>query len=173
MVAWCCRSKDFLLTARRDLTAARRYFERAIDLHGEPEKVTIDRSGANAAAVRGLVADTGPDVELRQSKYLNNLVEQDHRSVKRRVLPMMGFKTFESARKLIAGIETMHMIKKGSCAAPRVWSCPMLTASTASPPVDRPRSQPSLASTGCYCDRTSIAPWGHSNCAQCSGDEGA
>jgi transposase-like protein len=104
---------DFLLTARRDLAAARRFFERAIDQHDAPEKITIDKSGANTAAVRGLIADSGLDIELRQSKYLNNLVEQDHRAIKRRVRPMMGFKTFESARKLIAGIEIMHMIKKG------------------------------------------------------------
>ena len=104
---------DFLLTARRDLAAARRFFERAMDLHGEPEKITIDKSGANTAAVHGLVADSGLPIELRQSKYLNNLVEQDHRAVKRRIRPMLGFKTFESAAKLIAGIETMHMIKKG------------------------------------------------------------
>ena len=63
--------------------------------------------------MRGLVADSVRDIELRQSKYLNNLIEQDHRAVKRQVRPMMGFETFESARKLIAGVEVMHMIKKG------------------------------------------------------------
>ena len=73
----------------------------------------------NTAPVRSLVADTGLDIELRQSKYLNNLVEQDHRAVKRRVRPMLGFKTFESARKFIAGIETMHMIKKGQLRYPK------------------------------------------------------
>ena len=104
---------DFLLTARRDVAAARRFFERAIDLHDAPEKVTIDKSGANTAAVNGLIADSGLPIELRQSKYLNNVVEQDHRAIKRRTRPMMGFKSFNSARKLIAGIETMHMIKKG------------------------------------------------------------
>jgi transposase-like protein len=104
---------DFLLTARRDLAAARRFFERAIDQHDVPEKITIDKSGANTAAVRSLIDDSGLEIELRQSKYLNNLVEQDHRAVKRRVRPMLGFKTFGSATKLIAGIETMHMIKKG------------------------------------------------------------
>jgi transposase-like protein len=52
-------------------------------------------------------------IKLRQSKYLNNLVEQDHRAIKRRVRPMMGFKSFESARKIITGVEVMHMIKKG------------------------------------------------------------
>ena len=104
---------DFLLTARRDLAAARRFFERAIDQSGVPEQITIDKSGANTAAVRGIIADSGAPIELHQCKYLNNLVEQDHRAVKRRVRPMMGFKEFHSAARLIAGIDTMHMIKKG------------------------------------------------------------
>jgi transposase-like protein len=81
---------DFLLTARRDEAAARRFFERAIDRHDVPEKITIDQSGANTAAVNGLVADSGVTVELRQSKYLNNLIEQDHRAIKRIVRPMLG-----------------------------------------------------------------------------------
>lgn len=104
---------DFLLTAKRDLAAARRFFERAMDRHGVPDKITIDKSGANTAAVNSLIDDSGVDIELRQSKYLNNLIEQDHRAIKRRVRPMMGFKDFHCAAKLIAGIETMHMIKKG------------------------------------------------------------
>jgi len=103
---------DFLLTAKRDVAAARRFFERAIDRHSVPEKITIDKSGANTAAVQGLIDDSGASIELRQSKYLNNLVEQDHRAIKRTVRPMFGFKSFWSAAKLIAGIETMHMIKK-------------------------------------------------------------
>jgi putative transposase len=103
---------DFLLTAHRDMAAARRFFDQAIDLHGEPETVTIDKSGANTAAVRSLITDSGLDIKLRQSKCLNNLVEQDHRAVKRRVRPMMRFKDFRSAANIIAGIETMHMIKK-------------------------------------------------------------
>ena len=78
-----------------------------------PEKITIDKSGANAAAIEGLRADSGAEIELRQSKYLNNLIEQDHRAVKRIVRPMLGFKNFRCAHAVIAGIETMHMIKKG------------------------------------------------------------
>jgi putative transposase len=115
---------DFLLTAHRDLVAARRFFKRAIALHGEPEKITIDKSGANTAAVSGLIDDSGLDIELRQSKYFNNPVEQDHRAVKRRIRPMMEFKDFESARVLIASIETMHMTKKGqlSCSTGLVVS---------------------------------------------------
>ncbi len=104
---------DSLLTAKRDHAAARRFFERAIVLHDMPEKITIDKSGANTAAVRSMIADSGLEITLRQSKYLNNLVEQDHRAIKRRTRPMLGFKKFYCATKLIAGIETMHMIKKG------------------------------------------------------------
>jgi transposase-like protein len=109
---------DFLLTAHRDLAAARRFFERAIDGNDVPEKITIDKSGANTAAVQSLIDDSGLDIELRQSKYLNNIVEQDHRAIKRRTRPMLGFKEFRSAAKIIAGIETMHSIKKGQLACP-------------------------------------------------------
>jgi putative transposase len=109
---------DFLLTARRDARAALRFFERAINLHGLPEKITIDRSGANTAAVRSLIDDTGAGIELRQSKYLNNLVEQDHRAVKRRTRSMLGFRNFRSAARLITGIEIMHMIRKGQLDCP-------------------------------------------------------
>ena len=73
---------DFLLRAKRNHAAARAFFERAIDLHGVPEKITIDRSGANTAAIASIQADSGLQIEMRQSKYLNNIVEQDHRAVK-------------------------------------------------------------------------------------------
>ena len=108
---------DFLLRAHRDYAAARRFFERAIDLHGGPEKITIDKSGANTAAIEGIRADSGADIEMRRSKYLNNPIEQDHRAVKRIVRPMLGFKNFRYARALIAGSETMYMIKKGQLGA--------------------------------------------------------
>ncbi len=104
---------DFFLTAKRDLAAARRYLERAINLHGLPEKITIEKSGANTAAIRSVNGDACLDIELRQCKFLNNIVEQAHRAVKRITDPMLGFKSFCSAQKLIAGIETMHMVKKG------------------------------------------------------------
>jgi putative transposase len=116
---------DFLLTARRDEAAARRFFERAIDLHDVPEKITIDKSGANTAAVRGLIDDSGLDIELRPSKYLNNIVEQDHRAIKRRVRPMMGFKSFWTARRILAGVETMHMIRKGQMSCPKGTFTPL------------------------------------------------
>ena len=109
---------DFLLTAKRDHAAARRFFERAIGLHDVPEKITLDKSGANKAAVHSMIADSGVEIELRQSKYLNNLIEQDHRAIKRLTRPMLGFKDFHCAAKLIAGIETMHMVRKGQLNCP-------------------------------------------------------
>jgi len=111
---------DFLLRAHRDYAAARHFLERAIDLHGVPEKITIDKSGANMAAIEGIRAGSGADIGLRQSKYVNNIVEQDHRAIKRIVRPMMGFKAFRCARIILAGIETMHMIKKGQLQRPKV-----------------------------------------------------
>jgi len=104
---------DFLLRAKRDHAAARAFFERAIGLHDVPEKIAIDKSGANTAAIVSIQADSGLSIALRQSKYLNNIVEQDHRAIKRVTRPMLGFKNFRCARILIAGIETMHMIRKG------------------------------------------------------------
>src|SRR5512143_2605214 len=104
---------DFLLTARRDKKAALRFLKKAVRQHGLPDKVTIDQRGANTAALEALQEETGQAIEIRQSKYLNNLVEQDHRSVKRIVRSMLGFKSFRSARVTLQGIELMHMIKKG------------------------------------------------------------
>jgi putative transposase len=104
---------DFLLTAHRDRKAAQRFLRKAIRSHGVPEKVTIDQSGANTAAIESYNAEQATAIELRQVKYLNNVVEQDHRAVKRLVRPMLGFKAFRSARITLAGIELMHMINKG------------------------------------------------------------
>jgi transposase-like protein len=104
---------DFLLRAHRDKAAARRYFEKAIGQNGEPETVTIDKSGSNLAALQALNAEREKPIKIRQNKYLNNIVEQDHRAIKRRTRPMMGFKDFRCARIILGGIETMHMIMKG------------------------------------------------------------
>jgi putative transposase len=104
---------DFLLTAHRDKQAALHFFRKAIRQQGLPDKVTIDQSGANNAALEALQEETGLTIEIRQSKYLNNLIEQDHRAIKRIVRPMLGFKSFNSACCTLCGIELMHMIKKG------------------------------------------------------------
>lgn len=106
---------DFLLTARRDAAAALRKKRKAVRHHGEPEVVTIDKSGANTAALAMLNAGKpdGEAMTIRQNKYLNNMVEQDHRNIKRRIRPMLGFRSFRRAQTILAGIELIHMIRKG------------------------------------------------------------
>jgi putative transposase len=68
-----------------------------MNLHGVPEKITIDKSGANTAAIVSMQADGGLPIEMRQSKYLNNLVQQDHRAVERITRPTLSFKIFRCA----------------------------------------------------------------------------
>ena len=75
--------------------------------------MTIDKSGANLAALDALNAERQTPIKIRQNKYLNNVVEQDHRAIKRRTRPMLGFKNFRCAQILLSGIEFMHMIAKG------------------------------------------------------------
>ena len=108
---------DFLLTAKRDASAALRFFHKAIRHHGEPEVVTIDKSGANTAALAtpnaGIPDQDEDTITVRQNKYLNNLVEQDHRNIKRRTRSMLGFKSFRRAQTILAGIELIHMLRKG------------------------------------------------------------
>ncbi len=110
------KTMDFLLTAKRDKAAARRFFDKAIRAHGMPDTVTMDKSGANKAAMDGISAGQQSPVTVRQVKYLNNLVEQDHRFIKRITKPMLSFKSFRSAARLLAGIELMHLIRKGQLA---------------------------------------------------------
>ena len=104
---------DFLLTAHRDQKAAKRFLKKAVRQHELPDKITIDKSGANAAAIEALIEETGHEIEIRQNKYLNNRVEQDHRAVKRIVRAMLGFKSFRAASISLRGIELVHMLKKG------------------------------------------------------------
>ena len=103
---------DFLLTEHRDTEAALRFLTQAIHRHGVPDKITIDGSEANAAAIKRYNEEHGTAIIIRQVKYLNNLVEQDHRAVKRVTRPMLGFKSFDAAQGTLAGIELMHMIQK-------------------------------------------------------------
>jgi putative transposase len=107
------KTVDFLLTAKRDKAAAMRFFDKALRQNGDPEKVTMDKSGANKAAMDGINKERDVPIEVRQIKYLNNIVEQDHRAVKRITKPMRGFKSFRAASAVLVGIELMHMIRKG------------------------------------------------------------
>ena len=106
---------DFLLSERRDVAAAKRFFIGAIEQQGAPERITLDGYPATHSAVaelkkRGVLR---PQVKVRMSKYLNNLVEQDHRRVKQRVYPMLGFKNFSNAAVTVSGIELVQKIRKG------------------------------------------------------------
>ena len=104
---------DFLLTAKRDTKAVRRFLTKAIGANGKPSLINIDKSGANTAAIKQYNSDENKRIKIRQCKYLNNIVEQDHRFIKRRIRPMLGFKSFWSARATLAGIEVWRMLKKG------------------------------------------------------------
>jgi putative transposase len=101
-----------LLTEQRDEHAAKRFLTKAIRRHGVPEKITIDGSTANEAAIKGYNAEHSTAIAIRKIKYLNNIVEQGHRAVKRVTRPMLGFKSFDAAHGTLAGIELMHMLKK-------------------------------------------------------------
>ena len=78
-----------------------------------PDKITIDKSGANTAAIESHNTENDAGMQIRQIKYLNNIVEQDHRAITRLVRPMLGFKSFWSAAVTLTGIELMHVIRKG------------------------------------------------------------
>lgn len=106
---------DFLLSERRNIAAAKRFFTRAVQRHGAPERITLDGYPATQAAVAELKAGgvIRPDVKVWTSKYLNNLIEQDHRRVKQRIYPMLGFKSFRNAVVTVSGIELAQKIRKG------------------------------------------------------------
>jgi transposase-like protein len=113
---------EFWFSERRNLTAAKQFLRKALQRHGRPERIVIDGSQTNREAI--LSCDTTDRLEhqaqrklkpirTRQSAYLNNRIEQDHRAIKRRVRPMLGFKTINSARAILGGIEMVHMMRKG------------------------------------------------------------
>jgi transposase-like protein len=81
--------------------------------NGVPAKITIDKSGSNKAAIEEYISENKTEIETLQIKYLNNIVEQDHRSIKLVVRPMLGFKAFHSASVTINGTELVRMIRKG------------------------------------------------------------
>jgi putative transposase len=105
---------DFLLTEQRDEQAATRFLTKAIRRHGVPEMITIDGSGANAAAIRGSNEMHGTAIITRQVKHLTNVVEQDHRAVKQVTRPMLGCKSCDAAQCTLAGVELMHLARKAN-----------------------------------------------------------
>lgn len=105
---------DFMLSKNRDKKAAKSFFLKAIGYAGRPEKVTIDKSGSNNSALEAInnTLKREQKIEIRQIKYLNNVVEQDHRFIKKIIAPMKGFKSFKAANSTLIGIELHHMLHK-------------------------------------------------------------
>jgi transposase-like protein len=113
---------EFWFSERRNLTAANRFLRKALKRHGRPERIVIDGSQTNHEAI--LFCDTADrlqdrlrrelnPIRIRQSRYLNIRIEQDHRAIKRRVRPMLGFKSTTTAHVILSGIEMVHMMRKG------------------------------------------------------------
>ena len=105
---------DFLLTKRRQKMLAQKFLNKAIGNNGRPRVVNIDKSGTNKMAIWVVDRRTVSvkKIKIRQCKYLNNIVEQDHRNIKRRIGITTGFKAFESAQRTLSGIEVVSVIKK-------------------------------------------------------------
>ncbi|MDH2328692.1 IS6 family transposase [Cereibacter sp. SYSU M97828] len=116
------KTLDFKLSPHRNKPAATKFLAHATEANGLSRKIVIDKSAANTFAItdinRMLKRFGCPvSIEMTRIKYVNNMVEQDHRFIKRRVRPMLGFKSFKSAASAIAGIEVMNMIRKGQFSA--------------------------------------------------------
>jgi len=92
--------------------AALRFLAKAIGRNGKPGLINIDKSGANTAGIKLYNEDNHKRIEIRQCKYLNNIVEQDHRNIKRITDAMLGFKNFVCAEAILTGIELVAMLKK-------------------------------------------------------------
>ena len=112
---------DFLLTKRRMKGSAQKFLNKAIGNNSKPRVINIDKSGANKSGIRSINRElmTVKKIKIRQCKYLNNIVEQDHRNIKRRISIDTGFKDFESAQRTLAGIEVVNIIRKGQIADSR------------------------------------------------------
>lgn len=103
---------DFLLTKRRMKGSAQKFLNKAIGNNGNPRVINIDKSGANKQGIRVFNKRNFTNVKWRQCKYLNNIVEQDYRTIKRRITISTGFKEFESAQRTLARIEIINIIRK-------------------------------------------------------------
>lgn len=108
---------DFHLSKARDPRDAKRFFKKALrSFHvSKPRMITVDKNPAYPIAIEELKKENKMPVgiQIRQIKYLNNMVEQDHRFIKKRVRSMLGLKSFRTAKSILSGIEAMHIIKKG------------------------------------------------------------
>ena len=112
---------DFLLTKRRMKGSAQKFLNKAIGNNGKPRLINIDKSGSNTSAIKVVNRNslTFKKIKVRRVKYLNNIVEQDHRTIKRRISITTGFKEFESAQRTLSGIEIINIIRKNQIQNPR------------------------------------------------------
>ncbi len=92
---------------------------KAITDNGKPELINIDKSGANSSAIKLYNRRNCSLIKIEQCKYLNTIVEQDHRMIKWRIIQGMGFKEFESAKRTIAGMEIVRTLKKDQLLDPK------------------------------------------------------
>jgi transposase, IS6 family len=108
---------DFFLSAKRDAAAARHFFQKALRApgHPRPRVINVDGNPSYPKVVAELkqTGELGRRCRCRPGRYLNNVVEQDHRSIKRRVRAMQSFLAFHSAWRTLQGIEMVNMICKG------------------------------------------------------------
>uniref|UniRef100_UPI00048CA8E0 IS6 family transposase n=1 Tax=Ectobacillus panaciterrae TaxID=363872 RepID=UPI00048CA8E0 len=108
---------DFYLSKTRDHKAAKRFFRKALrSFHVSiPRVITVDKNPAYPVAIEELKKEKKMPlgIQIRKIKYLNNIVEQDHRFIKKRVRSMLGLKSFRTAKQILAGVEAVHMMKKG------------------------------------------------------------
>ena len=111
------KTVDYLLTAKRDRKAAARFFKKAIGSNRMPDKVYIDKSGANKAGIEDVKSELEFEIEVDQSKYMNNRVEADHRFVKQLYRATLGFKSFWTASKTLAMFEVWQMFRKNQIEA--------------------------------------------------------
>ena len=122
------KTVESYLSRTRDVSAAKAFFRKALKHHGEPRTITLDGFEPSHAALRRMGMRNEFNfrwenpVKIRSCKYLNNIVEQDHRRIKFRVISMLGFQSFYNARRVLAGIELLQRIYKGQYAVPRRFS---------------------------------------------------
>ncbi|MCV9934588.1 IS6 family transposase [Flavobacterium sp. LS1R47] len=111
---------DFLLTRKRQRMSAQSFLIKAIINNYRPRVINIDKSGSNTAAIKVYNRRSFSKIKIRQCKYLNNIVEQDHRFIKWRIQNGLGFKSFESAKRTLSGIEVVHMLRKNQLVGPGI-----------------------------------------------------
>jgi transposase-like protein len=160
------KTVDSLLCVDRSESAARAFFSKALKTHQpqRPRKVNIDGNAASHRALR-LLREENPEwrpVVVRSCRYLNNIVEQDHRAIKRRCAPMLALKSFRTAAVTLAGVELAHRIRKRQCSfgrcgprrfssLKRLWACAL-----GSHDAETDGRRPTVVTLSRYCTRTQV-----------------